>query len=153
MCRDPPIWVIVQCNVVSSTKASTECDWGEAAGGLGIDNPCVNAGNVLWGAQPTQQQQMVVVWSCGITGLRCVPQSRRLIPPLNTHGRRGSEGENSRRDLPLSESSQCARVKHWPLIQASFVWSASHVKSTWEQCVCIFIYLLWMSNMVIISAE
>lgn len=37
------------CNVVSSTKATPECDWGKAVEGIWIGNPCVNAGNILWG--------------------------------------------------------------------------------------------------------
>lgn len=38
---------------------------------------------------------MAVVWSCGVTGLRCVPQSRRFLLTLNTHGRKGSGGEKT----------------------------------------------------------
>lgn len=38
-------------------------------------------------AEVTQQQQMVVVWSRGVTGLRCVPWSRHLLPPLNARAK------------------------------------------------------------------
>lgn len=59
-------------------------------GQMWIDDPCVNAGMVPWGAEPQQQQQMAVVWRCVVRGLRCEAQSRHCLLTLSTHGRRGS---------------------------------------------------------------
>lgn len=75
-------------------------------------NPCVNVESVLWGADLTQQQQqMAVVWSCGVTGLRCVSQSRRFLLTWSTHGKTGSEGENTGDKI-------CLRATHECLLQA-----------------------------------